>query len=91
MRPTRRGPTSPDLVTTPEASTATLSCAIRISQPAPEKRSREFRRWMRLRPIADTELPAEAAPLLEVMSEATLERPPTIYLTPIAELLLPES
>jgi len=39
---------------------------------------------------ADTELPAEAAPLLEVMREATLERPPTIYLTPIADLLLPE-
>jgi Antibiotic biosynthesis monooxygenase len=39
---------------------------------------------------ADTELPAEAAPLLEVMSQATLERPPTIYLTTIADLLLPE-
>jgi heme-degrading monooxygenase HmoA len=39
---------------------------------------------------ADTELPAEAAALIEVMSEATVERPPTIYLTPIADLLLPE-
>jgi Antibiotic biosynthesis monooxygenase len=39
---------------------------------------------------ADTGLPAGAAPLLEVMSEATLERPPTIYLTTIADLLLPE-
>jgi hypothetical protein len=39
---------------------------------------------------ADTELPAGAAPLLEVMSEATLERPPTIYLTTNAGLLLTE-
>jgi hypothetical protein len=40
---------------------------------------------------ADTELPAEAAPLLEAMRAATLERLPTIYLTPIADLLLPEA
>jgi hypothetical protein len=40
---------------------------------------------------ADTELPAEAAPLLEAVSGATLERLPTIYLTPIADLLLDEA
>jgi quinol monooxygenase YgiN len=39
---------------------------------------------------AGTGLPAEAAPLLEVMSQATVERQPAIYLTPIADLLLPE-
>jgi heme-degrading monooxygenase HmoA len=40
---------------------------------------------------ADTQLPAEAAPLLEAMRGATVARLPAIYLTPIADLLLPEA
>ena len=39
---------------------------------------------------AETELPAEAAELAEIMRAATIERPPTIYLTPIDDLLVPE-